>query len=420
MTEWIEAGRVPGLLRPGMTVFVQGGVTEPLTTLAAIAAEPAASRGVTYTGVTIPGVNRTDWAGFHVEARSRIFFAIPEVRESLAAGRAEFIPIQYRNLFDHLAHEVTVDLALVQVGPPDGDGNCPLGPSVDFVPAVLGHANRVVAEVNRALPDLAGAPRLPLNRFDYAIDCDRAPIAVPPEVPSGGAREIGAHVAGLVGDGDCIQIGIGKVPDAVLAGLRAKNDLGFHAGMITDAVVELARAGVMTGAAKNIDSGRLVTGIAIGSDRLYGELAELPNVDFRGADYTHDVRVIAQLDNFVSINSVIEIDLMGQVNAEMVGGTQVSGPGGSVDFMRGAALSKGGRSILALNATAARGTLSRIVPRLAEGTAATALRTDVDYVVTEFGVARLKNRTLADRAAALIEVAAPAFRDELRAASRGL
>jgi 4-hydroxybutyrate CoA-transferase len=225
------------------------------------------------------------------------------------------------------------------------------------------------------------------------------------------SQEIGSLVASIVADGDCLQTGVGAVPAAILSGLGDRNDLGFHGGLIDDGVMQLAIDGNLTGKRKAIDIGKHVTGIALGSQDLLDWLAQESTVVFKSANYTHEIGVIGQLDNFVSINSALEIDLFGQVNAEVTGGRQISGTGGSVDFMRASKSSKGGRSIVAMSATARRGEISRIVPRVEM---VTALRTDVDIVVTEFGVARLKDASLEDRARQLIDIAHPTFRDQLK------
>jgi 4-hydroxybutyrate CoA-transferase len=225
------------------------------------------------------------------------------------------------------------------------------------------------------------------------------------------ARSIGALVADLVNDGDCLQTGIGAIPAAILSELGSKSDLGLHGGLLDAGGRRLIEAGNVNGMRKAIDQGQHITGMALGDDALFDWLADQSAVIFCGADHTHEVSAIAQLQNFVSINSAVEVDLFGQVNAEYAGGRQISGTGGSVDFMRAAKASKGGRSIVAMNATARGGTVSRIVPRV---DMVTALRTDVDIVVTEFGVAQLQNLPNRQRAAALIDIAAPQFRDELR------
>lgn len=228
------------------------------------------------------------------------------------------------------------------------------------------------------------------------------------------SQRIGANVAELINDGDCIQTGIGTIPVSVIRALHDKNDLGLHSGLMDDACMELVRSGNINGSRKRIDTGRHVAGSVLGTQALVDWLAYTPSVVFRGSDYTHDVQTLRGLDNFVSINSALEIDLYGQVNAEFAAGRQRSGTGGSVDFMRGARASRGGRSIIAMQATARRGTVSRIVPRVEM---VTALRTDVDIVVTEFGAAQVGGLPDRARARALMEIAAPQFREDLQAAA---
>ena len=224
------------------------------------------------------------------------------------------------------------------------------------------------------------------------------------------ATAIGAYVADLIRDGDCIQTGIGAIPAAILAALGDKNDLGLHGGLIDDGGMALIERGVVNGSRKRIDPGVHVAGMALGTERLHEWLAQTPSVVFRGADYTHEINVIRQLEQFVSINSAVEVDVHGQVNAEVAGGRQISGTGGSVDFMRAARVSKGGRSIVAMNATARGGSVSRIVAKVEM---VTALRTDVDLVVTEFGVADLGCSASDERFEALVAIAHPDFRAEL-------
>jgi 4-hydroxybutyrate CoA-transferase len=224
--------------------------------------------------------------------------------------------------------------------------------------------------------------------------------------------KIGERVAGLIRDGDCLQTGIGAIPAAILGQLTDKNDLGLHGGLLDGGGQALIQLGNVTGQRKAIDPGQHVTGMALGDHAFFNWLSEAPDVVFRGANYTHDVNVIRQLTQFVSINSAVEVDLFGQVNAEVAGGKQISGTGGSVDFMRAAKASKGGRSIVAMTATARGGSVSRIVSKVEM---VTALRTDVDIVVTEFGVAHMKALNHRDRVKAMIALAAPDFRAALSA-----
>ena len=425
MPEFLAPDEVPSLLAPGMTVFVAGGANEPATVLDALRRRPEASAGVTWIQSIVPALNRFDFCSLHDEARAIAFFITPETRASYRAGRIDFVPCQLRAVADLLGEGLDLDLAILSVPAPRGGAvaaenaaDFGAGLNCDFVDVVVERARRVVAEVNAALPDPPDGPRIEARGIDFAVPVSRPPDPFPLPEPDETARAIARNVAGLVRDGDTIQTGIGSIPYAVLGALGDKNDLGLHSGILDDGVMELVESGVITGARKSIDRGRHVTAYAIGSAALYAWLGERGDVRFRPVNYTHGAGTLTRIDQFVSINSALEIDLAGQVNAEMIRGAQVTGTGGSVDFMRGAAGSRGGRSIVALGATAAGGTVSRIVPRLGEGNAATALRTDVDHVVTEHGVADLRHRPERARAAALAEIAAPGFRDELRAARR--
>ena len=328
-------------------------------------------------------------------------------------ARLHFVPMQMRAVYDYLGRGI--DVALIQVAR-GRDGRLRLGPNVDFAGAALASAGFVLAELNEAFAAPAGCPLIDRERIDSLLVTNRPLYEFPPPTVDAGAIAIGERVAGLIRDGDCIQTGIGAIPAAILLALKDKNDLGMHGGIIDDGGMALIRNGNVTGANKPLDTHRHVTGMAIGTRGLMDWLAGTPQVLFRGANYTHEMGVIRQLPGFVSVNSAVEVDLMGQVNAEYAGGRQISGTGGSVDFMRAARLSPGGRSIIAMNATARGGTASRIVPRVQ---VVTALRTDVDIVVTEYGVAELRDRSLAERARALIAIAAPEFRGELEKGARG-
>ena len=418
MPKIIAATDLPALLRPGLTVFVQGAVGEPLALGQALAAAGEASRGVHYISCLVPGINRTDFSAFHPEARLTTFFVQAELRESFAAGKVRFLPLHYSGVCCYMKSLPPMDLVLIQVAPPDADGMCSLGLSVDFVPLILDAAKVVVAEVNAAMPSPPGSPKIPYDRLDYAVPTDRAL----PEMPTGDLpaviATIGAKVAELIDDGSCIQIGIGKVPAAILTCLKDRRDLGLHGGMVTDEVADLVDAGSLNGSRKSIDTNYIICGAAMGTSRVFEWAANRADVQFRGADYTHNVPVVAQIDNFVSINSTLEVDLTGQANSETVGGRQISGTGGLVDFVRGARMAKNGRSILALSATAAKGTISRIVPALGSGAVVSCPRADIDFVVTEYGAARLKDKSIDERAEALIAIAAPNFQAELTRAWR--
>jgi 4-hydroxybutyrate CoA-transferase len=413
MTQWIKAQDVAGLMRPGMTVFIAGGTAEPREILKALSENGESCAGVRFVAISIPGINTLDFRSLHQQARSTAFFATAENRESIAAGDTEFIPLQYRAIFDYLERDLPVDMALAQLPPPGAD-SVSQGISVDFLPAVLDKAGLVIAEINERQSAAADAPEIPLSRLDYAVACDRPVPTLAAVKINAAVSDIGRHIAGLVNDGDCIQLGIGGIPNAALAALSDKNDLGLHSGMISDGVMALAKAGNITGRMKTMDSNTMVSGATLGSQELVDWAGNAAGLAFRPVGYTHDIDVLRRIDNFVSINAALEVDLFGQVNADMLGGRQVSATGGSIDMMRGAALSNGGRSVVALKSTAKGGQVSCITPSLPAYTATTALRTDVDYVVTEYGARRIRHLPLRARAEALIEIAHPDFRDHLR------
>ena len=406
----VEFARLlPELLRG--EIYVSGNINEP-GALLAVLAEQSLPRGLTFTQFPIPGLNRTDFTALGDDVRMNTFFMTPALKDA-APARLAFLPMQMRYVYDYLSRR-PFDVFLTQVAR-DRNGVLRSGPNVDFTGAVLERAKLVIAELNETFEAPAGAPEIPEAAVDYAVVSQRPLGEVPAPVVDEAAAAIGRNVAALINDGDCLQTGIGAIPAAILAALQDKNDLGLHGGLIDDGGRALIEAGNVNGSRKPIDTGQAVTGMALGSHGLIRWLADRADVRFCGAAYTHEVSVLAKLHNFVSVNSAVELDLHGQVNAEVAGGRQISGTGGAVDFMRGARAARGGRSIVALNATARGGTVSRIVPQV---TTVTALRTDVDTVVTEFGVAELKDLNLRDRCAALIEISAPAFRDDLKLAAR--
>ncbi|MBI3992124.1 MAG: acetyl-CoA hydrolase/transferase family protein [Candidatus Lambdaproteobacteria bacterium] len=416
MPKTIQAADVPALLRPGMVVQAQGAASEPLEIMAAIQAAPQASDGVHYLQMYIPSVNKGDYSAFHPNARATSFFITPGCRASFQAGKIGYHPFHLSTNYRYLSALPPIDLLILSLSPPDAHGMCSLACSAAYVWATLPKARVVVAEINRQAPRTFGAPPVPLSRLDYIVECGYTPIEVPSQPLNDASRAIGRHVAGLVRDGDCIQIGIGNVPNAILAELGHRNDLGFHSGMMTDACIDLIASGTMNGSRKAIDRHVHVTGIVVGTKRLFDFVHENTRVHFREVGYTHEQETLRHLDNFVSLNSVLEVDLLGQGNAEMIDAEQQGGVGGQADFVRGARNSRGGRSVLAFLSTGRRGTLSRVVSRLPQGTVVSTPRADVDYVVTEHGVAHLRDLNIDDRAAALIGVADPRFRDELHAA----
>jgi 4-hydroxybutyrate CoA-transferase len=398
-----------------MNVFVQGGCTEPSAIIDAIRAQPERSRGVHYIVVPTPGLNRTDFAGLTDETTASTFFVTPEMQASFAAGRTRYIPSHYSGIEPFLRGR-RIDLAIASVGPPGPDGLCSVGPTGDFTPLLATLAERTIAEVNAAMPAGIRGPKIAPDRLHAAVHADHPLASMPRPAVTPDLKAIGELVAGLVRDGDTLQIGVGRLPAIILSALAAHRDLGIHSGIIGNSVLDLIERGVVTNARKPLDAGISVVGNAVGDEALYGNLAAWP-IEFRPGREIQRPDVLAWLPNFVSINSAVEVDLFGQANAEMAGGRIISGSGGFVDFVRGAAWSEGGRSVIALESTAKRGTRSRIVPALAPDVAATGLRADLDYVVTEHGVARLRGLSLGERAKALIAIAAPEFRDALSASA---
>ncbi|MEM7000517.1 MAG: acetyl-CoA hydrolase/transferase C-terminal domain-containing protein [Pseudomonadota bacterium] len=396
------------LLAAGQRVFVAGAANEPQGLLAQLATLDLPP-DLCFVQFPIGGLNTTDFTALAPTARVETFFMTPQLAKADPA-RVHFLPMHMRWVNDHVSRDI--DVALLQVAK-DRHGVLRLGPNSDFTDMVLSHAPVIIAELNTAVVAPAGAPRVPLKRLTQVVETHRPlPEMAPPKIDAA-AQRIGQEVAALIQDGDCIQTGIGAIPAAILLELKGRSDLGMHGGLIDDGGMALIDAGNINGSRKAIDTHQHVTALGLGTEHLYQRLAERADVVFRGADHTHEASVIGQLDNFVSINSAVQVDLSGQINAEVVGGRQISGTGGSVDFMRAAKSSRGGRSIVALNATARGGSVSRIVPRVEH---VTALRTDVDIIVTEYGVAKIGHLPLKQRADALIDIAAPEFRAELRKA----
>lgn len=349
------------------------------------------------------------------------FFLSTNSRQAYWEGRAEFTPSNLSKVPYLMAHNLRPDVALIQVTPPNEDGYVSLGVSVDYTKPGAELAKTVIAEVNDQYPWIHGDTLLHVSEIDYFVKSSR-PIYEIELTKSGEVeRKIAENVAGLIEDGSTLQLGIGKIPDAILPFLKDKKDLGIHSEMIADGVQVLVECGAITGAKKTLDKGKIVTSTIMGTQRFYDFAANNPLFELHPVTYTNDIRMIAANHKFVSINGFIEVDLSGQVNSTTVGGKVYSGIGGQNEFAVGAQLSEGGKSILAGYSTAQNGAVSRIVPQLAKGTLVAVSTNDVDYIVTEYGVAHLKGLTLPQRAEALINIAHPKFRDGLRAeAAKGM
>lgn len=412
--KWVTADEAVSIVRSNDQVFVHGGSATPTPLIEALARHARSLEHVVVLHLHTEGPAphlAPELAG-HI--RHRALFIGANAREAVNAGRADYIPVflsDIPHLFDRKT--LPLDAALVHVSPPDAHGYCSLGISVDVTLAAVRNAKHVIAQVNPQMPRTHGDSFVHTSKIDFAVEVDR-PLWEHAMPPIGAIeRQIGERVAELVPDGATIQMGIGAIPAAVGEALLDKRDLGVHSEMFTDVVVSLVERGVVTGARKTVNRGKIVTSFAGGSERLYKFLHDNPGVEMRPADYTNDTAIIRRFPNMVAINSALEIDLTGQVCADSIGDRLFSGVGGQMDFIRGAALAANGQAIIALPATASHDKVSRIVPTLRSGAGVVTTRAHVQTVVTEYGVAQLAGRSLSERARALIAIAHPAFREQL-------
>lgn len=412
MPREIQPTQIAELIPHGSQIFIQGGIGEPRTILEALAVSDQPHKSVDYYGVSIPGINNFSPHTFHSGARFHTFFLHRNIAPA-TDNTLLFHPLHYRDIYRFMQQRDTFDVALIQVAPPNSRGLCSLGPSVDFVPAIMGNSRCIIAEINQQLPVTHNAPSIALQNIDVVINTDHPLPTSQKKIGGDTETAIARNVAALIDDSSCIQIGIGKLPGSILQQLKNHRGLGLHSGLISEEAKELIELGVITGENKTIDRYQHVTGLALGSDDLYHWVADQPQVMFRPVDYTHDQQTLAAINQFVAINSVLEIDLQGQSNAERVRGRAVSASGGLVDFVRGARASHGGKSILAIPATAMGGMQSRIVADLSDNAITTLCRTDIDHVVTEHGSASLFALDTEQRARALVDIAAPKMRDQL-------
>jgi acyl-CoA hydrolase len=398
----------------GDRVFIHGAAATPLTLVEALGRRLPAVTGIET--VSIHTVGDAPYAApEHADrVRHRALFIGPNVREAVNAGRADYVPIFLSDI-PHLFRNgaLPIDVALINVAPPDGHGYCSLGTSVDVAKAAAEHARVVIAQVNAAMPRTLGDSFIHADQITHAVLVDEPPHAAPPEPASAEEQRIGAHIAGLVEDGSTLQLGIGAIPNAAAAALRDRRDLGVHTELFSDGVVDLVEAGAITGARKSLHQGKIVSSFVVGSEKAYRFVDNNPGVELHPIDYTNDTSIIRRHDRMVTINSAIEVDLTGQVCADSIGTHFYSGVGGQMDFMRGAALSHGGKPIIALPSTARGRSRSRIVTVLQEGAGVVTSRAHVHYVVTEHGVAYLHGRSIRERAQALIAIADPEFREAL-------
>jgi len=407
------------MVKSGQRVFIGSGAAEPQLLVEALSerGQELADTQITHilTLGTAPYAHPRLKDGF----RHNALFIGPNVREAVAEGRADFTPIflsEVPRLFRR--GKLPIDVAFIQVSPPDEHGYCSFGVSVDVTKAGAESARHLVAEVNPNMPRTLGDCFIHISRIQALVPSDKPILEAPAGEIDEVAQRIGQHIADLIQDGSTLQLGIGTIPDAVLSCLGDKKDLGIHTEMFSDGVIDLVKKGVINGSRKNIHKGKIVASFVIGSRRLYDFIDNNPMCEFHPTEYTNDPYRIAQNDRVVAINSALQVDLTGQVCADSLGTYFYSGIGGQVDFIRGASRSEEGRPIIALPSTAGGGKVSRISPVLTSGAGVVTSRGDVHYVVTEYGIANLHGKTIRERAMALIHIAHPDHREKLMEEAR--
>jgi acyl-CoA hydrolase len=398
----------------GMRVFIHGAAATPAPLIDALAARTDVENVTTY-HLHLEGeiaIARPEQAGrFHPMS----LFTGASLRAAVNEGRADACPVFLSDIPQlFTSRRIPLDAALLQLSPPDKHGYCTLGTSADAAVAAARTASVIIAEINEQMPRTHGNTLVPFESIAAFIHTNRPLPSHGPSVASEAEAAIGDHIAPLIPDGGTLQLGIGAIPDAVLSRLFDKRDLGVHTEMFSDRVIDLVEAGVITNRRKTVHPGRITTSFAVGSERLYRFVDDNPFVEFYGADHTNDTAVIRRNQNVVAVNSALEVDLSGQVVADSIGFRMYSGIGGQMDFIRGAALSPGGVPIIGLPSTAAKGTVSRIVTSIHEGAGVVTTRGHVHWVVTEYGAVDLWGMSLRQRAEALISIAHPDFRAELR------
>ncbi|MBK9943698.1 MAG: acetyl-CoA hydrolase/transferase C-terminal domain-containing protein [Kouleothrix sp.] len=407
------------LVHSGQRVYIGGGCGVPTTLLNALVERAPTLRDVEVLHMLTAGDDPTTSADLSGSFRHNALFIGSNVRHAVQEGRADFTPIflsEIPRMFR--SGRLPIDVALIQVSPPDQHGFCSFGVEVGCTLPAAQLARTVIAEVNAQMPRTLGDSFIHISRITTCVETNRPLSELPQGESNPIAERIGQHIADLIPDGATLQLGIGAIPDAVLRYLSHKRHLGIHSELFSDGIVDLVEAGVIDGEAKTLHRGKLVAGFLLGSRRLFDWAHNNAMVELHPTDYVNDPFVIAQHKRMVAINSALQVDLTGQVCADSIGPRFYSGAGGQVDFIRGAARSEEGVPIIALPATALAGKLSRIVPALDEGAGVVTSRYDVHYVITEYGVAQLHGCTLARRARALINIAHPDFREDLLAAAK--
>ena len=414
-----DAEGAVALLPKNGRVYVGANGANPKTLLHALTERAPALGRLDVVHVLLLGEDPFAAAEVSEHLRHNSLFVGSADRQAVAEGRADHTPVHLHDiprLFS--SGRLPLDAVMIQTSPPDEHGFLSLGVECLATMAAISAASQLIVEINPQMPRTLGDCFVHLSRVAKLIEVDHALTELPRHGSNEVERHIGAHVASLVEDGATLQLGIGGIPDAILSCLKDRRDLGIHTEMISDGILEVVEAGIVTGARKSLHKGKVVGTFALGTQRLYEYLHNNPMFELHPCDYTNNPYVISSNDNMVAVNSAIEVDLTGQVCADSIGTKIFSGFGGQLDFVRGARRSKNGKAIIALPSTAKDGKLSRITALLAPGAGVVTTRADVHYVVTEYGIADLFGRTLRERAEALIAIAHPDFREQLLEAAK--
>ena len=418
--QYVSAADAVAAIDSGQRVYVQGGCAVPFALVDALVARKDDLREVEIVHLHTEGPAPYVQPGMAGHFRHNALFIGANVREAVKTGRADVTPIFLSDVPRLFETTLPLDAALIQVSPPDRAGYCSLGISVDCArPASLA-ARTVIAQVNPRMPRTHGDSFLHVSQIDHLVEAEAELVEVECPEPDEVAVRIGQHVVSLIEDGATLQTGIGTIPNAVLRSLAHHKHLGVHTEMFSDGLLDLIGRGAVDCSAKNYHPGKIVASFVMGSRRLYDFVDDNPMIEMHSTTFTNDPFLIARNDNMVSINSAIEVDLTGQVCADSMGHVLYSGFGGQVDFVRGAARARNGKAIIAMPSTARGGSISRIVTELQTGAGVVTTRGDVQFVVTEYGIADLHGRTLRDRDRALIEIAHPRFREELQMSAKRL
>lgn len=343
----------------------------------------------------------------------RTFLSSPLLKGAFTEGDCDYIPINMSKIPDWLKHK-EIDTVLMQVSPPNEKGFCSLGVSVDFMKTAIQYGKNIIAQVNSEVPWIFGDTAVHVNEIDSFVVSNRPILEMSPKPLTDVERKIGEYVAEIIPDKSTFQIGVGSIAESILLNLEYKNDLGVHTGTFTDGIIRLIEKGVINNKYKNLNKGKIVATNIFGTRKLYDYVHNNPLFELYSVEYTHDINTLSKIQNFYSINSALEVDLTGQINAEKFGSYPIAGVGGQMDFIKGSQASPGGKSIIALPSTAKNDSISRISKKVAY---VTSLKSEIDYVVTEYGIATLLGKSQKERMNELISIAHPAFREELRSSN---